>query len=172
MSKKTVYIAFMSIFCLYLFFSTRIIVRLDDNGNDIIREIDFDSIQHNSQAYVCLDSFQNIGGLLESVFIQGWGYCETEKDNSNKRIVLILKHVDSKLCYAVETKAQFRPDVYGAFIKKKKIYNDMNGVESQFSTAKMKSGKYHFYVQVIENEFNSGLMDMNMEYIKDGNGLR
>lgn len=173
MSKKTVYIVFMGIFCLYLLLSTDIIVRLNDSDdNDIIREIDFDSIQQNSKACVHLSGCKYKGGLLNNVLMEGWGYCETEIDNSKKRIVLIFRHVDSNLCYAVETKPTNREDVYQAFAAEKKIYNASNGFACQFSTVKMKNGKYHFYVQVIENELNYGLMDMNMVYTKDGNGLR
>ena len=85
--------------------------------------------------------------------------------------MLIFKSGNSNLCYSVETNAQLRQDVYGAFRNEKKIYNGMNGIDTQFSTVKMKSGKYHFYVQVIENDINYGIVDMNQVYKKDGTGL-
>jgi len=168
-TNKLIYITFICLFIIYLFNANNIILIFDQNEK--IEKINFQSLQSNSEAYVNLDSCENIGGLLETVYFQGWAFCETENDNIEKKINLIFKSVDSEDCYKVETKAQLREDVYAFFHEEKKIYNGMTGVECQFSTINIKNGKYRFYVQVVENDINYGLKDMGIIYVKDKNGL-
>lgn len=142
-----------------------------DRDEKLVEQSFSELMTGNSEAYVNLDNAEYLGGLLEKVYFQGWAYCETEYDNSEKQVLLIFKDHQSDRCYVVSTKAQLRSDVYGAFKKTKKIYNGMNGVECQFSCITMNNGVYDYYVGVIENEYNYGICDMHQQYSKSKDGL-
>lgn len=168
MSKKGIvcYVVAILLFILYLVRANDIILYFDKDS--VPQKVVFSEFQSNSEVYVCLDSCENIGGMLEKVYFQGWAFCETDYDNQGKKINLIFKSEDSDLCYKVDCEAQLRNDVYGAFRAEQRIYNGMAGVECQFSTIGIEEGTYQFYVQVIENEYNYGLKDTGYVLCKTG----
>ncbi len=53
----------------------------------------------------------------------------------------------------------------------KNIYNELNGVEIQFSTLPMKKGEYQLYINVIENNINYGIGDTGLVFIKRFKGF-
>lgn len=169
MSKKILYCCGLLIFVVYLLLANDIILLFDQD--DKVKQIPFSDLQSNTEAYVSLDSCENMGGLLEKVYFQGWAFCETAYDNANKKISIVLKRADSSNCYVVETQPQLRPDVYGVYRDSKEIWNGMTGVECQFSTVKMKTGTYNLYIYVWENEHSYGLYDTQIQYRKDAAGL-
>lgn len=167
--KFFAYILVVILFVVYLFSANSIILMADDN--ETLAKVEFERYAEKDPVYQMVDGFQYLGGLREVAYFQGWAYCETERDNADKTIELVFLSEDGSSCYAVETKAQSRDDVYGAFRDTMKIYNGMNGVECQFSTINMKNGQYRYYVAVIENGVNYGIVDTGMLFEKDVNGL-
>lgn len=168
--KCKVFCGILSILFILYLLNANSIVLLFDRG-DKVKRMAFDELQSCTEAYVNLDSCENLGGIMERVYFQGWAFCETNKENSKKVISLVFKEKNSDMCYVVETMPQYRHDVYGTFRDKKKILNEMNGVECQFSTIAIKNGTYDFYVHVKENEYAYGLYDSNMQYRKDSEGF-
>jgi hypothetical protein len=168
-NKKILYCGVLLIFIIYLFKANDIILAFDND--DKVTKMSFAEILSNTEAYVNVDNCENIGGILEKVYFQGWAFCETLYDNSDKKISLIFKETDGDKCYVIQTMPQSRPDVYGVYRESKDIWNDMTGIECQFSTVKIKEGIYDFYVYVQENEYNYGIYDTQIKYIKDAAGL-
>lgn len=169
MIKRVIYCCGLLVFAVYLFLANDIILLFDHD--DKIAQRSFDELQSNTEAYVSLDNCENLGGLLEKVYFQGWAFCETSYDNTDKKISLVFKKADSSKCYVIETQPQLRPDVYGVYRDSKEIWNGMTGVECQFSTVKMKEGLYDMYVYVWENEHSYGLYDSQIQFRKDAAGL-
>ena len=171
-NKKGIFFYGMVVLMLvvYLFKANDLILYFDQDDKVYVRN--FSEFQSNSEAYVNLDSCEYLGGILEKAYFQGWAFCETEYDNKDKKIILVFKSVDSDKCYTVETRAQDRPDVYGAFHETRKIYGSLNGVECMFSTIKIKEGVYDYYVAVVENEYNYGIYNTNLQYEKSKDGFQ
>lgn len=167
--KITVYITVVIIFALYLYFANSIMLLIDDNEK-LIKD-SFENYPEKNMVYQSVDDLQYLGGIYEVAYFQGWAFTETEQDNSDKEIVLLFVSENGRDCYSVSTKAQQRQDVYGVFRDSTKIYNDMNGVECQFSTINMKNGTYHYYVAVIENEMDYGIVDTGLMIEKDAKGM-
>ena len=168
--SKILYFCFLWLFIIYLARANDIILLFDKA--DKVEQINLQDICSNSEVYVNLDGCENLGGLLEKVYFEGWAYCETDYDNAGKKIGLIFKaDFDENLCYRIQTNAQLRSDVYGAFRDSKHIYNGMAGIECQFSPINMRNGRYHFYVEVVENDHNYGLKDTGIIYEKNSEGL-
>ena len=161
----------MILFLLYLFKANNMMLYYFDDSAYNLEEIYFLSIDNNSEVYSNVDMNEYMGGLFEKVYFQGWAYCETDKDNSQKKINLVFKSLKSDLAYITGGNAQFRNDVYGAFKDTKNIYNELNGVEIQFSTLPMKKGEYQLYINVIENNINYGIGDTGLVFIKDSKGF-
>lgn len=168
-NRKILYCGVLLVFIIYLFKANDIILLFDHD--DKVIKLSFDEIISNTEAYVNVDNCENMGGILEKVYFQGWAFCETTHDNSDKNILLVFKEADSDECYVIETMPQSRPDVYGVYRDSKAIWNDMTGIECQFSTIKIREGIYDFYVYVRENEYDYGLYDMQIQYIKSATGL-
>lgn len=167
--KIAVYAAIVVVFILYLCFANTFMLMFY-NG-ETLSKVSFDSFAWKNDVYQMADGFQYLGGLHEVAYLQGWAFCETQQDNSDKVVSLIFRSEDSDDCYVVETKAQARDDVYGAFRDSTGIYNGMNGVECQFSTLNMKNGTYKFYIAVWENETDYGVSNTGILFEKDASGL-
>lgn len=160
----------MLLFLIYLISANSIV--LSFFKDERLYSTDFTEISSNSEVYFNVDSLEELGGLLERYYAQGWAYCETEADNTNKTISIILKDISSNMCYRIDSVAGERADVYGVFKNEKKIYNQMNGLECQFSSINIKSGTYELYLYVKENDVNYGLANTGFRYKKDRDGFR
>lgn len=165
MNKKTVYVIALFLFAFYLIFANQIILFFHKDMRT--REVNLEDYNSNCEVNYSIDTGEEIGGLLEKCYIQGWAFCETEQDNSEKEISLLFKSVDGNKCYAIDNKAQSRDDVYGVFREQKKIYSALNGLECQFSTINFKEGEYELFLYVWENESSYGLIETGMYYKKN-----
>lgn len=170
--NKKLYIIFMFLFILYLFKADRIMLHYFGDSSNKLETIDFTSIKSNSEVNSNVDMAEYIGGLFNKVYFQGWAYCETGEDNPEKQINLIFKSLNSDLAYIVRSAAQTRHDVYATFKDTKQIYNELNGIETQFSTIPMKNGKYQLFVNVIENSSNYGIGDTGLIFVKDDTSFK
>ncbi len=164
MNKKKVYVIALFLFAFYLLFANQIILFF--NKDVKTRKVNLTDYNSNSEVIYSIDTGEEIGGLLEKCYIQGWAFCETEQDNSEKEISLLFKSVSGEKCYVIDNKAQSRNDVYGVFREQKKIYSALNGLECQFSTINFKEGEYELFLYVWENESNYGLIKTGMHYNK------
>lgn len=165
--KRCIYIGMMIIFAIYLVFANQIVLCF--NNDAVIKKAKFSDFEGNSEVVFSLSIGENVGGLLEKCYINGWAFCETEQDNANKEIKLLFKDKLSDVCYVVENHAQLRHDVYGVFKDEKNIYNGLAGLETQFPTLSFKEGEYELFLYVRENEINYGVVTTNMIYKKVGN---
>lgn len=163
--KLVIYIITMAVLILLLVFSSGVI-QLATSSDFSLKKINFSDIPENTEPVVVTPTFVYNGGILETVYVTGWAFCETEHDNSEKQINLVFKNIDSDTAFISHNSAQLRLDVYGAFAATKKIYNGMNGYYSEFSTFIMPNGVYELYINVVENEYNYGIATTNCFYKK------
>lgn len=161
------YICMLVLFVMYLFFANRIMLCFNKDAK--VSKAKISEFESNSEVFFSLTAGENVGGMLEKCYMNGWAFCETEQDNAKKEIKLLFKDKLSDTCYVVENEAQMRPDVYGAFKDEKKIYNGLNGLETQFPTISFKEGEYELFLYVKENENNYGITTTDMIYRKIGN---
>ncbi|MBD5402331.1 hypothetical protein HDR58_05975 [bacterium] len=165
--KRTcIYIAMMMVFIVYLIFANQIVLCFDKDTT--VKKAKMSDFKSNSEVIFSISVGENVGGMLEKCYMNGWAFCETEQDNTNKEINLLFKDKLSDVCYVVENGAQMRPDVYGVFRNEKKIYNGLNGLECQFSTISFKEGEYELFLYVKENESNYGVVTTGRIYKKTG----
>ena len=164
MNKKKIYVIALILFAFYLLFANQIILFFHKDVRT--KEVKFLDYHSNSEVTFSIDTGEEIGGLLEKYYIQGWAFCETEQDNSEKDISLLFKSISGNKCYVIDNKAQSRDDVYGVFREQKKIYSALNGLECQFSTINFKDGEYELFLYVWENESNYGFIETGMHYKK------
>lgn len=168
MKSKICYFIFCLLFILYLARANDIILSFQDVNPQTIK---FSELQSNSEVYYYLDNYEYMGGVLEKVYFQGWAFCGTDYENTEKKISLIFKSIHDDKCYAIENNTQIRIDTYNAF-QEKNVYNIMNGFECQFSTIGFREGTYELYIEVIENEYNYGLKNTGLKLFKKGNEFK
>lgn len=91
----------------------------------------------------------------EKLYATGWAFCETEQDNSNKAITLILRTGDRT--FAVNTRLKARPDVYNAYQNSRKISGDQHGFVTEVDLSTLPDGEYELQLYCEEAENVSGL---------------
>lgn len=116
--------------------------------------VNFD-MSSNADTYAGIDVFRYRNDLLETLEITGWTFSSTEKDNSGKRISLMLK--SDKNQYIVEdVKVTVREDIYVTFRKTVPMVGKNHGFSAKFSTFNMKDGVYDLYLYSYENPSSYG----------------
>lgn len=169
-NKKFVYLLFVVAFVLALLASNTVVSYFLDTPS--VTRVNLSDYRSGAEVYYYFEKNEPLGGIFEKNYIQLWAFCETENDNSDKRIDLIFQDVSGDRAYAVSSPAQLRVDVYNAFSDSLNIYNSQNGAEYNFATFAMRNGQYRLYIAVIENETDCGIVDTGMLFMKDANGLR
>jgi len=164
--KKAYYYIFCSLFFMILLFSNKIIASLNNN-NVKVSKTDFRSYKKDMVYYSIEISIDN--DLFDSFFINGWSFCETSIDNSQKEVWVLL--VNDKETYTHKMNISNRSDVRNAFNNEYKIQGVNHGVIGTVSTIGMKNGTYNIYIYCKENTENYGLADINQMIKKDGRGI-
>ncbi len=160
--NKKIYILFVLVFILLLIFANNIILMFIDTDSKYVAT-DLDKYDSNSKVYTAVGSLETYEDMQESLYINGWAFCETENDNPDKKITVILSN--NKKSYALETSAVERRDVRSAF-PDKKIPSMINGIETKGSTLGVSDGIYDIYLYVWENEDNYGIIKTGKQIIK------
>lgn len=131
-----------------------------------VKKIDFNSLQSNSPVHATIHL--TYGNDFHHTFVNsGWDYafCETEHDNSERRVEVIFKSEDAAYAYPCdltvidEEKAETLE--YSGSPSSSAI-----GFFVEMSTIHMKNGIYEVYIYVYENEFNYGLVFTDLKYKK------
>ena len=167
----TAYCLGTAVFVLWLVFSTSWIAGTI-NGESI-REVDFASIRDKYQkdyVYYVVDSKNYEGGMYEKFSINGWAFCETEEDNSDRYNTLILN--SNERTYELIPYSQSRSDV-GVNVRLQLDRPDMKisryaGFIRQYSLLSIKDGVYDLYICCWENETNHGMTDTFCQIVKNG----
>lgn len=165
--KKVIYIAIWIIFILYLISANKIIASIKDNNvtevSTRIDELKKDTVLHSIEV-----NFQE--GIFGSFDYIGWAFCETNFDNTNKEVWIIL--ANDKKTYMYKNELKRRDDVFDAFKEQYKIKGSYHGISSNVSTVGVKTGIYKLYIYCKENEDNYGLVDTGIMIRKDNRGIR
>lgn len=165
MIHMILYILAMLLFVVYLVSANRIVASFSRDNR--VEVIDFAGLDSGSEVFYVMDS-EYLGGLMETEYVSGWAFCETDGDNSGKQINLILKSVSSDLCYRICSNAQYREDVYLAFRETRRIHNGNANMANRFSTVTIRSGEYEVWLEVIENETDRGMINTGRIAVKTG----
>lgn len=135
-----------------------------------MKEVNLNDYSSTSTPVFCVEEpLEYIGGIYEYAYCAAWAFCETEFENTDKTIGIILKNVDEDSAYICECFPQYRVDVYNAFKSKKQIYNGMTYISCKFATFNLPYGVYEMFIYVVENEFDYGLISTGQYYQKTTN---
>ena len=171
MTLKKVYIRICLIAAIILIYLLSI--------NDIILKYNYvDAFEVNRQpfenyendiVYNSVLTCINNNDILESIYIEGWSFCESDIDNTNKEVgCLCCNDTDIYIC----STEQFInwSGVEQAFLDKR--VTNRNGFEINASTIKMPYGSYDMYIYNKENTQNYGVMPIQYRLIKSKNGVK
>lgn len=131
-------------------------------------KVDFASFSQKSIVYPCLDTIE-YGGMSESIFFYGWAFAETNVDNSDKYIQILL--VSGEKCYPLLTDVGSRDDVTATFEEVYLIQGNQHGFCAETSTLSIPSGEYELYLYCYENESAQGVAHLGKKMIKDGRNV-
>ena len=166
--KKIIYGIFMIGVTVLLYFSNSIIVSLDKINYKLVKS-DLTKYESNSKVYATspwIDIYEN---MLETMVITGVGGCETEFNNDNKKVKILLHSED--ITYELDTHLLYSSDVNGQF-SSHNIKGVNNGFSTEFSTLTMKNGQYKIYFYFWENEHNYGLTETDVVIEKTNKGIK
>ena len=108
----------------------------------------------------------NIGSdIMESVFIEGWTFCQTEEDNSDKEIGIILKNDKAEYSY-LSKPTTMRKEVKTAYGDRAR--GAKHGFIYSVSTVPVSDGTYDILLYCKENEHNYGLAQTQYQLVKHG----
>ncbi len=159
------YLALMAAFILWLTCSNFIIISI--RGASKLETIDFEESLFKDDIYYGIDTIEVMNNLTECIDITGWAYVETEVDNSNKSVSIILEGDD--ICYQADCKIFPKASMRKMF-SQHRILGKMHGFMSDISTIGMKDGVYDLYIYCKENEENYGIS--NADYGASNVGIQ
>lgn len=166
--SKIIYGISMIGLIILLYFSNSVIVHLD-KINFKLRKSDMQKYESNSKVYSSLPWIKIYDNMLETIAITGIGGCETEFDNEDKKVKVLLSGED--ITYEVDTNLLYSKDV-NEQLNTKNIKGVLNGFSTEFSTLTMKNGRYKVYLYFWENEHNYGLTETDIVIEKTNKGLK
>lgn len=109
--------------------------------------------------------FQTINETFEIVSWSGWAFVESEEDNSEKVIYIILQDENNN-AYKYQSALSIRNDVFSTY--NNKMASNLCGFDIEFSVANLPDGKYSVYIEVIENENHWGRARFPLKMEKSG----
>lgn len=167
LAKRIVYAIICVLFIAYLLFSNTIIAAINNNN---VKKLDEDISKYvKNKVLFGIDGFNFNGDVFDSFNINGWAFCETASDNSNKEVWIILDNDHNT--YVKKAELIKRIDVAGKFKSNFNIKNVYHGVYSTVSTVGVKSGIYKVYLYCKENDEDYGLADTGIMIKKDSTGI-
>lgn len=160
------YIIIWVLLIIYLRFSNQII-SLGIPDEQLMKKVDIDEYTSTTIPIFYLEEpLEHIGGMYEYSYCAGWAFCETDFENSDKRISIVLKNVDNNLAFACEIIPYLRKDVYDTFKNIRNIYNGMVAINYKYSTLNLPNGIYEMLIYVKENEYDYGITSTDYYYKK------
>lgn len=160
----------------YLFFMLAmalVFVNLDDIvgslckvGDNDLRKVDFSQYEAvgKDPVYFRMDPVSYAANDFETVSFSGECFAETEDDNSEKTITVLLR--GENVCYASERRSSWGVATGGSA----KGFN--HSFARQVSLLPVKDGTYEIWLYDRENDTNYGLVNTKQIIIKDRDGIR
>lgn len=164
--NKLIFIIFILLFIFIFIFSNNFVIYF--TGKKSPKEIDINKLSFNSNCNLAVDFYDVYDNMTEDIAINGWAFCETESNNDNKIINILLR--SDKKTYIIETDLISRnlQDSFPDY----KIYGTNHGYGTEFSTLNLPSGIYEVLIYDYENDYNYGLGRTGRKLIKDNDGIR
>lgn len=119
-------------------------------------------IDSNGRAGV--NSFYQLNNLTHDVELYGWAFAESELDNSAKYVKILF--VSDELAYEVDTELYDEAWTV-SYYKDLKVPKAKNGYYTKFSPIGMKDGDYTLFMQVVENDIDSGIFHSYADFRKN-----
>lgn len=162
-----IYLIGMSAIVGWICISNKIISKI--NNKEAIREVDFETERdfylQDHIYYVAISNVDYIrydGGMFDKLSVSGWAFCETEEDNSNRKVSFLLKSTDK--CYEIIPYIAIRTDVpinVPVDLNRPDMKISSNtGYVRQFSLVDVMNGTYDLYLCCWENDTNHGMADL------------
>lgn len=162
-----IYLIGMLVIVGWICLSNKIISKM--NNNETVRVVDFetewDFYLQDYIHYVAVSGVDYIrydGGMFDKLSVSGWAFCETEEDNANRKVSLLLKSTDK--CYELIPYITIRNDVpinVPVDLNRPDMKISSNtGYTGQFSLVDVKNGTYDIYLCCWENSTNHGIADL------------
>ena len=108
----------------------------------------------------------NSDDIKELLTCTGWAFAETEENNDDKAVYVILKgHNKSFISRSAIMKSD---DIHLRFPEWKQLQGGMNNFSISISTVILPPDSYEIYLYVEENRTNRGLIDIGQSFIKNG----
>lgn len=162
-----IYLIGMSAIVGWICLSNKIVAKI--NNKEAVREVDFETERdfylQDHIYYVAVSNVDYIrydGGMFDKLTVNGWAFCETEEDNTNRKVSFLLKSMDK--CYELIPYITIRADVpmnVPVDLNRPDMKINSNvGYARQFSLLDVKNGTYDLYLCCWENDTNHGIADL------------
>lgn len=153
--------AFLSIFILGMFFSTSIILSARNLFIFEIEPINKHEVKIANTDVTYSIYYTTISDNIDcEVEIAGYAYIETEEDNQNKKVDIILQSEEHTYC--MPTKLSFRHEWSAESTKKKDSFS------GKFSSILLPDGIYDVILYCYENDTANGYINIGKRYKKEG----
>lgn len=162
--KKIAYVVFV-VFIVGCFFVSNYILSLFWGKCE---KRDFADFSQKSVVYSGLESIK-YSDISESLSLYGWAFAETDVNNSDKYIQVLLASED--VCYLLDTEIWTRAAIASHFISTYKILGNEHGFKVDVSTLTIPTGEYELYAYCCENETAQGMAHLGKKIIKDGRNV-
>lgn len=149
------------------------------SGAEVVSHVRFDNGWRNKKVFFSVGEIYSQNDWAETIVVKGWAFVETEGDNEDRYVSLILKN--EKDCYEMKCKPPedqstydfeiVRKDVPQAY-PDKKIPSPAVGFLCDFSTINVKNGIYKIYLLCHENGADYGISTTDIWIEKDGSNIK
>lgn len=127
-------------------------------------DIELKNLMQN-KVYYSVVEFYSMEDFKEQIYLNAWSFCETEEDNKNKSVSLIIKNNKDSYIYSSSTLAT-RNDIVDEYKNLYKIKGVFHGIGWQISTVCVNNGTYDIFLYDYENDASYGLVQIPYQLTK------
>lgn len=167
---RNIRIIIIIITVILLLYSTEIVTYTYSKiGNKfILKEYNELNLKSHNKVVHHIDKLLISNDIFKTLYMKGWAFVETEKNNDGRIINIFLKGDNGKT-YMAESRLIWRGDLQQIFSSKKLVSNAL-GFVTVFSLANLSDDEYKIFINVYENNINYGIVDTGkIIKIHDGN---
>ena len=137
-----------------------------DEASSIIEGIESDS---GCVVEINVEVFERL--VTGEIHVAGWSFCETQNDNKQKSVNLLLENQATGQNFHVSAVLLERPDVYEHFKDSKQIHGTLHGFSVVFQADELPEGTYELQLQCRENDSESGSVSLNKQILITENDI-
>ena len=161
--EQIVFISIITLLVIWLFVSNNVMLLSQET---VLKKIN-DMPEDKSVVYKSVGDYQTRDDLFEYVTIAGWAFCETDKENPDRYVNILLKQADGDSKYEVISRIGTRDDIQHSF-PELHIKGYQLDFFAHFSTINLPNGLYQIYLYCWENEDDHGAVNTGQMIEKKG----